>query len=233
MTQITKPSDLEDTIDYHFHDKSRLKLALVHSSTNRRQKDGQAIDNERLEFLGDRVLGLVIADLLLKRFPKDREGDLARRHTALVRKEALARVAEAIRLGDCIDMLDAEAATGGRENPAILANACEAVIAALFLDGGLETVQKFIHTYWNDILEEDTTPPQDNKTALQEWAQGRGLPLPIYKTVTQDGPAHAPMFEIEVIVKNHTPQRAHGTSKRKAEQAAAGALLDVLLDQNK
>jgi len=228
---VAKPENLEKSLDYSFKDKERLKLALVHSSTHRRQKDGSSIDNERLEFLGDRVLGLVIADILLKRFPKDNEGDLARRHTALVRKEALARVATTISLGDYIDMLPAEAASGGRENPAILANACEAVIAALFLDGGLKTAHGFINHHWATLMEEDPTPPQDNKTALQEWAQGRGLPLPIYKTVTQEGPAHAPVFEIEVMVKNHTPQRATGNSKRKAEQAAAGALLDILLDQ--
>lgn len=222
---------LEEELKYVFKDKDRLKLALVHSSTHRRQKDGQAIDNERLEFLGDRVLGLVIADILLKHFPKDNEGDLARRHTALVRKEALARVATGISLGDYIDMLPAEAASGGRENPAILANACEAVIAALFLDGGLSAAQHFIETHWAVIMNEEPTPPQDNKTALQEWAQGRGLPLPLYKTVQQDGPAHQPTFEIEVMVKNHTAQRASGTSKRKAEQAAAGALLEILLDK--
>ncbi len=228
---MKEPAQLEETIGYVFNDKDRLKLALVHSSTHRRKKDGSNIDNERLEFLGDRVLGLVIADLLFNRFPKDREGDLARRHTALVRKEALARVAEMIALGDYIDMLPAEAALGGRENPAILANACEAVIAALFLDGGLNAAQNFITTFWQELVEEDPTPPQDSKTALQEWAQGRGLPLPSYRIIEQSGPAHAPEFIIEVSVLNHTPQRASGTSKRKAEQAAAGALLDVLLDQ--
>ncbi|SCA55095.1 RNase III [Candidatus Terasakiella magnetica] len=230
---MRSPNQLEQTIGYKFEDKSRLKLALVHSSTHRRKKDGSAHDNERLEFLGDRVLGLVIADILLKRFPKDTEGDLARRHTALVRKEALARVSMNIELGQYIDMLEAEAALGGRENPAILANACEAVIAALFLDGGLSVAQDFITKFWAELILEDPTPPQDNKTALQEWAQGQGLPLPDYKIVTQTGPAHAPLFEIEVRVLNHPPQRAQGSSKRKAEQAAAGELLKVLLDQKK
>ncbi len=227
------PAQLEDTIGYAFNDRTTLKLALVHSSTHRRKKDGQSVDNERLEFLGDRVVGLVVADMLFNRFPKDKEGDLARRHTALVRREALARVAETISLGEYIDMLPAEAASGGRENPAILANTCEAVIGAIFTDGGFDAAQTFISRFWADLVEEDLTPPQDNKTALQEWAQGRGLPLPAYKIVEQTGPAHAPVFEIEVRVLNHTPQRAQGTSKRKAEQAAAGALLDVLLDQNK
>ncbi|WP_419796821.1 MAG: ribonuclease III [Terasakiella sp.] len=227
------PAQLEDTIGYAFTNRATLKLALVHSSTHRRKKDGQSVDNERLEFLGDRVVGLVVADMLFNRFPKDREGDLARRHTALVRREALARVAETISLGEYIDMLPAEAASGGRENPAILANTCEAVIGAIFTDGGFNAAQTFISRFWAELVEEDLTPPQDNKTALQEWAQGRGLPLPAYKIVEQTGPAHAPVFEIEVRVLNHTPQRARGTSKRKAEQAAAGTLLDVLLDQNK
>lgn len=224
---------LEKNISYSFVKKELLTLSLVHSSTNRRKNDGQAIDNERLEFLGDRVLGLVIADTLLKRYPRDTEGDLARRHTALVRKEALARVAQDIELGLFIDMLASESAAGGRENPAILSNACEAVIAALFLDGGLSAAQDFITSHWAKIMEEDHTPPLDNKTALQEWAQGRGLPLPLYNMVAKSGPAHAPLFTIEVTVKSYTPQRAEGTSKRKAEQLAAGSLLKVLLDLNK
>jgi len=229
MGQVTLDK-LEKKLDHVFANKDLLVLALVHSSTNRRKTDGQAIDNERLEFLGDRVLGLVIADILLKRYPKDNEGDLARRHTALVRKEALARVAEDIELGLYIDMLPSEVACGGRENAAILSNACEAVIAALFLDAGLSAAQAFISTHWADIMEENHTPPQDNKTALQEWAQGRGLPLPLYNMVGKSGPAHAPTFVIEVMVKGYTPQRAEGTSKRKAEQLAAGSLLKVLLD---
>jgi ribonuclease-3 len=221
---------LEETIHYIFKDKSLLKLALVHASTHKRKSDGTNIDNERLEFLGDRVLGLVVADLLLKRFPKDREGDLARRHTALVRKEALARVAQVIDLGHHIDMLEAEALSGGRENPAILANACEALIAALYLDGGLETAKAFIGHFWADLVEEDHEPPQDNKTALQEWAQGRGLPLPAYRTIGQTGPAHEPVFEVEVSVLNQSPKCGSGTSKRKAEQNAAGVLLSFLQD---
>lgn len=219
---------LEQKLGYTFKDLEVLKLSLVHSSTHRRRKDGQAIDNERLEFLGDRVLGLVVADILFQRYPRDKEGDLARRHTALVRREALAQVAKAIDLGSYIDMLPAEAAAGGRNNEAILANACEAVIAALYLDGGYQEVYRFINSYWESLIAQAPTPPQDNKTALQEWAQGRGYPLPAYKIVRQDGPPHAPIFEIEVSVTNQEPQRAVGPSKRKAEQAAAGLLLSIV-----
>lgn len=222
---------LEEAIGYVFKNKDTLKLALIHSSTNRRRKNGQAMDNERLEFLGDRVLGLVIADLLIKTFPKDREGDLARRHTALVRREALARVATQIQLGAHIDMIMAEAQAGGRENPAILANACEAVIAAMYMDGGLETASKFITSFWSPLMEEDHKPPLDSKTALQEWAQGRALAIPSYQTLSQSGPAHEPIFEIEVRVGDYPVQTATGPSKRKAEQAAAEALLTFLKDK--
>lgn len=224
-------NNLEQDLGHNFADKTLLKLALIHSSTHKRKKDGQAVDNERLEFLGDRVLGLVIADCLLSAFPKDPEGSLARRHTALVRKETLARVAQSIDLGAYIEMTPAEEAAGGRNNAAILSNACEAVIAALYLDGGLVASENFIRSHWLDIMNEDLTPPKDNKTALQEWAQGRGLPLPIYQVVNREGPAHAPHFTIEVCVKGIEGKRATGASKRIAEQAAAGELLKTVLEQ--
>jgi len=222
---------LEATIGYHFKDASILVLALMHSSTNRRQKNGQSMDNERLEFLGDRVLGLVIADILFQRYPSDKEGDLARRHTGLVRREALAQVARDIDLGAYIDMIPAEAAAGGRDNEAILSNACEAVLAALYLDGQYQAAYDFVAKHWEPLMTQAPTPPQDNKTALQEWAQGRKYPLPAYEIVRRDGPPHAPIFEIEVRVQDQDPQRAVGPSKRKAEQAAAGLLLSLVSGQ--
>lgn len=226
----TAPDQLEQRIGYDFQDQSLLKRALTHASTNTLKQNGSKRDNERLEFLGDRVLGLVIAEILFKTHPEEPEGDLARRHTALVRKEALASVAKDIELGEHIIMIKAEETSGGRENPAILANSCEALIAALYLDGGMETATNFIKTHWETLFQETPQPPQDNKTALQEWAQSKGLGLPIYAEMGRDGPDHAPNFEIQVRLPGYPGISATGPSKRKAEQEAAGLMLSTLTD---
>lgn len=212
------------------HSFSRPELAveaLTHSSVL--QGPGtRSASNERLEFLGDRVLGLVVANLLFDRFADESEGHLARRHAELVRKETLARVAAGIGLGPLIQLARGEEDGGGRENPAILADACEAVIAALYLDGGLEAAAAFIRRHWTALIEEDRTPPKDAKTALQEWLQGRGQSLPAYREVGRDGPPHAPVFKVEVAIDDGRSAVAEGASKRAAEQAAAGALLTRL-----
>lgn len=218
------PDRLAELLGYRFSDPGLLEQALVHSSVVPGPGHRPA-SNERLEFLGDRVLGLVVARLLFERFAREKEGHLARRHAELVRKEALARVAERIGLGAYLHLARGEEEAGGRENPAILADACEAVIAALFLDGGLDAAGAFIRRQWLALIEEDLTPPKDSKTALQEWAQARGMALPDYRVVDQEGPAHEPLFRIEVSLEGLPPEVATGTSKRGAEQAAAGALL--------
>src|SRR5206468_3328172 len=141
---------------------------------------------ERLEFLGDRVLGLVVADLLWRRFEDEPEGDLTRRHTHLVRREALARVAEAIELGPHLVLSRAEAAAGAAGNPGILADACEALIAAIFVDGGFAAASSFVRRFWEPLIDEMEEPPRDPKTALQEWAQARGLALPAYELVRSE-----------------------------------------------
>jgi ribonuclease-3 len=180
---------------------------------------------ERLEFLGDRVLGLLVAEWLLERLPEEREGGLARRHAALVRREAVAQVAGSIGLGDHLRLAPGEQASGGRHNLTILGDAGEAVIGALYLDGGLEPARRFVRRHWTALLEESGPARRDAKTELQEWVQGRGLPLPHYAIVQRSGPAHAPEFEVAVMVEGWLPAHASGRSRRSAETAAAAALL--------
>jgi ribonuclease-3 len=210
-------------IGHDFADPDLLERALTHASRNARPGGG---DNyERLEFLGDRVLGLIVADLLYHHFADEEEGALARRFAMLVRRETLAEVAEEIDLGPAVILARGEAEAGGQENPAILSDCMEAVIAALYLDGGLETARSFIAAQWTPRLEADPTPPKDAKTELQEWAQGQGLPLPSYSEVGRDGPPHDPRFTIAVSVEGSEAVEGSGSSKRQAEQAAAEALL--------
>ncbi len=211
---------LEDRIGHRFADRGLLALALTHAGAA-----GGVASNERLEFLGDRVLGLVVAAMLYQRLPEDSEADLARRFVAAVRRETLTEVAEAIHLEDELKLAREPAASRARGRAGMLANACEALIGALYLDGGIEAAQAFIAPRWHARLDVGAPPPKDAKTALQEWAQGRGLPLPAYREVSRSGPAHAPRFEIEVVVEGLAPVRGKGPSKRAAEQAGAEALL--------
>ena len=215
--------DLAKSLGHVFADMTILAEATTHGSA------GKGAGNyERLEFLGDRVLSLVIADMLLKRFPKEPEGDLAVRHAALVRRETLAAVARETDLGAHIILGKGEAESGGRDNPGILADVCEAAIAALYLDGGLDVAAQWIQRHWADRRTRPVEPPKDDKTALQEWAQGRGLPAPVYTVLSRTGPDHAPVFEIGTTVDGFPPARGEGPSKRIAEQNAAGALLDAV-----
>ncbi len=220
-------SKLEHAIGHLFKDRDLLQKALTHASVTTSQRE-RISSNERLEFLGDRVLGLVIAKLLYIQFSGEEEGALSRRFTALVRMEALARVGANIGLGAYLDMSRGENDSGGRENPALLADACEALIAAMYLDGGLDVAQGFILTHWADLLKEDPTPPKDPKTALQEWAQGKNLGLPVYATLERTGPSHAPSFVIAAQISGLPDQSGQGTSKQKAGQAAAQAMLDYI-----
>ena len=220
-----RPDLLEEVLGHRFSRPDLLRQSLVHSSVTTTRRD-RVRSNERQEFLGDRVLALVAADLLYHRFPGEDEGAMARRHAALVRREALARVAEAIGLAQHIVMSEGEEETGGRENSALLADTCEAVIAALYLDGGLQAAAAFIRRQWQPLIDEAKAPPVDAKTALQEWAQARGLPLPAYREVAREGPPHAPVFSVAVSVEGLAPATATGASKRAAEQAAAEVLLD-------
>jgi ribonuclease-3 len=224
------PEALAAILGHSFTQGDLLVLALTHPSAagDAGSDEARLRNYERLEFLGDRVLGLVIADLLIRRFPDEREGRLARRHTQLVRKEALARVARAIDLGRYLTISKGEAEAGGRQNSAILADCCEAVIAALFLDGGMPAAERFIHEYWVPIMEAAAEPPKDVKTALQEWAQARALPLPAYTVVANEGPDHQPVFSVEVSIEGQPSATATGSSKRAAEKAAARKMLEAI-----
>ena len=212
-------------LDHQFDDLSLLERALTHASAADGNYDSHY---ERLEFLGDRVLGLVIAELLFRRFPEEAEGQLARRHTALVRKEALALVAEKIGLDSFLVIAKGEEESGERENPAMLADICEAVIAALYLDGGYEVARAWISRHWSPLVDADLQPPRDAKTELQEWVQARGLPLPRYEVTNREGPAHEPHFTVSVTIEGQSPTQGEGRSKRAAEQMAAKGMLSAL-----
>lgn len=214
-TSIKSGEDLQNIIEYYFDNKELLRTALIHSST------GIAVNYERLEFLGDRVLGLVIANALFERFPEEQEGDLAKRLASLVQGETLAKLAVNISLGDYILLSEAEAAAGGARNDHILADVFEAVIGAIYLDGGFEPCKVLIEKQWEDVFCTMKSPPQHPKTAIQEWAQAKNLPLPLYDVVGQSGPDHAPIFEIKLSVKGCAPITAKGRSRAEAEKAVA------------
>jgi ribonuclease-3 len=224
-----RTAELERRIGHRFAKPALLREALTHSSATRPGRRAPR-SYERLEFLGDRVLGLMIADLLIRRFPDEGEGALSRRHAALVRKETLAEIGAELALGDWLVLGRSEEDSGGRSNPATLADALEALIGALHLDGGFDIAAAFVERHWLQRLEAMIAPPRDAKTTLQEWAQGRGLPLPDYRVVGASGPAHAPSFEVEVMLPGFAAVRAAGGSKRAAERSAAEQLLARLAD---
>ena len=227
--------DLAPVIGYRFARPKLLAEALTHPSAlapehergRSRRKPSQR-GYERLEFLGDRVLGLVIADLLWRRFENEPEGHLTRRLTHLVRAEALARVANAIGLGTHLVLSRAEASAGAAANPGILADVCEALIAAIYLDGGFEKASDFVRRFWQPLIDEMEGPPRDPKTALQEWAQARALALPTYELVGTSGPDHALRFTIAAKVAGRDGAMATASSKRIAEAKAAELLLERL-----
>lgn len=223
---------LYGVLGHEFSNPDLLLQALTHPSAGHRGRPekGKA-GYERLEFLGDRVLGLIVAEMLLARFPAENEGALARRHAALVRREALARVAEAIDLPGHLVLSKGEEDGGGRRNPATLADACEAVIGALYCDGGLSACAAFVRRHWEALMAESERPPQDAKTALQEWAQGLGKALPVYAMKDMTGPPHDPTFEVAVSVEGFPAVVGQGSTKRAAEQAAARALLERVREE--
>jgi ribonuclease-3 len=215
--------DLARALDHRFGRIELLRQALTHPSADGER--GRPSAFERLEFLGDRVLGLVVAEMLIERFPDEAEGDLARRQAALVSRDMVARVARTLGLEDALIVAKGEQEAGGRANPAMLADACEAVLGALFSDGGFEPAARAVRAHWLPLVAESATPPRDAKTALQEWAQARGRPLPGYALLGRQGPDHGPEFHVAVSVEGVPPAEGRGSTKRAAEQAAAAALL--------
>jgi ribonuclease III len=217
-------ADFEASIGYRFDDPALLEQALTHISalTGVRNRAGSY---QRLEFLGDHVLGLVISDMLFRAFAKADEGEMSRRLADLVRKEACADVARAISLGEAIRLGASEANAGGRSRTAILADVCEALIGAVFVDGGYPAASALIERLWSERMRRPARPLRDSKTVLQEWAQARGLPTPAYREVERKGPDHDPEFRITVELPHLAPAEGLGRSKRAAEQAAAAAML--------
>ncbi len=218
---------LETALGYKFKSQPLLERALTHSSV--RGNDAKRADNERLEFIGDRVLGLAIVERLHTLHPTANEGDMARRYNELVRGQACARIAREIDLGPHLIVSPSEAEHGGRDKENILADAIEAVLGAIFLDGGFVKARDVIWRVWTlEPGAESTAGTADPKSALQEWAQGRGLNLPRYGSLERSGPDHAPLFRAEVRVDGYAPAHGTGPSKRAAEQAAASAMLVVV-----
>ena len=215
---------LEATIGYRFADSALLERALTHISALKGAQ-GRAASYQRLEFLGDHVLGLAVSEMLFAAFPKADEGELSRRLADLVRRESCADVARAIDLGAALRLGASESNAGGRSRLAILADVCESLIGAVFLDGGYQAAASFIERFWAARMRTPARPLRDPKTLLQEWAQARGLPTPSYQEVERTGPHHKPEFRVAVTLLNRDPAEGKGRSKRAAEQAAAAALL--------
>jgi ribonuclease III len=215
---------LESRIGYRFTDAAMLEIALTHISALKGARN-RAGSYQRLEFLGDHVLGLVISDMLFRAFPKADEGELSRRLADLVRKETCAEIARAVDLGAAIRLGSSEANAGARTRLAILADVCEAVIGAVYLDGGYKAAEALVERLWQVRMSATAQPLRDPKTVLQEWAQARGLPTPVYREVARSGPDHNPEFRVAVQLPAFTPAEGQGRSKRAAEQAAAAAML--------
>lgn len=224
-------ADLTERLGYQFKQKTLLQDALTHPSLGggkpRRKNAGTAY--ERLEFLGDRVLGLTVAAWLYDLYPEASEGELSKRHAGLVNRVTLKKIAMVLELPRFLRVAKGEQAATQRSQ-SVLSDAIEALIGALYIDGGITVAADFIKRHWLTPLNSQKQPAElaDPKTVLQEWAQARGMPLPVYKVVRREGPAHAPKFVIEVTVRDRPPAEAEGPSKRDAEKLAAAALLAQL-----
>jgi ribonuclease-3 len=217
-------------LGHEFKRPDLLREALTHRSATqgsgrrRAHASNAHASNERLEFIGDRVLGLTMAEWLAERFPREQEGELGRRLAYLVSQPVLAAVAETVGLGSVLSVSPGEAKAGVAKQATVLADALEAALGALYLDGGLDAARDFVRRAWHDAMVEQADPPKDAKTALQEWAQKRGKDLPVYEVTGRSGPPHAPAFTVTVTVGAVDASGTAG-SKRAAEQRAAEALL--------
>ncbi|MEN3930616.1 ribonuclease III [Microvirga sp. W0021] len=222
MAKSPRLTELEKRLGYKFSDKALLERALTHVSAAGAHTGA---NYQRLEFLGDRVLGLVVAEVLCRTFQEATEGELSRRLAELVRKESCAEVAIAWEVGPHLRLGASEMQSGGRKNTAILADICESILGAIFIDGGYNAAKAVIEEAFRERVTAPRRPLHDAKTALQEWAQGLGLPTPVYDLVERTGPDHAPQFRIAARVSGRADSIGHGPSKRVAEQNAAQGLL--------
>ncbi len=219
-------AELEQRIGYEFQDRALLCEALTHGSAVDTGAKRKRRSYDRLEFLGDRVLGLIVAERLFDEREHDNEGELAPLFNALVNRHACARAARAADLGAAVILSPSEEASGGRGKEAILADICESVIAALYLDGGIDAARAFVTQFWGAAFDEVASTPRDAKTALQEWAAAQKRALN-YVVVERSGPEHAPHFVVEARIDGFTPERGEGGSKRDAQRAAAAAFLQA------
>jgi len=224
MSRRKAASSLEQKIGHTFSDRNLLVQALTHVSAIAHGK--VKVSYQRFEFLGDHVLGLAISDLLLREYPRAQEGELSQRLSDLVRAETCAKVAVELDLGAYIYFGNNEARSGGRHKASILADVCEAVIGAVFLDGGYEAAAKFVETCWKERALKSKNRLRDPKTLLQEWGQARGLPPPVYRQIERKGPDHKPVFRIAVELPGIDAAEGEGKTKRDAQQAAASVMLE-------
>lgn len=215
MTDLTA---LENALQYHFRDRAKLELALTHPSMG-------GWHNQRLEFLGDAVLEMCVSERIYAMHPEMQEGAMTQLRQKLVREEKLAEAARAIQLGDYLLMSKGGEVSGGRKNPSVLCDTFEAVLAAVYLDGGMAAAQKIVLRLIGDCSE---TGVNDPKSALQEYLQANGRPFPAYETIGESGPPHARVFTVAVLIEGRETARGQGTSKKRAEQMAAERALKII-----
>jgi ribonuclease-3 len=229
---------LERRIGYRFRDRGLLEHALTHRSRVHEDASGGVFDNESMEFLGDSVLGFVIADMLFRQFPQHNEGQKSKLKASIVSAASLARLGEKVGLGEFLILGRGEEKTGGRRKHALIADCYEALIAAIYLDGGIESARGFIERQFADLIEEARRTgahaafTEDYKSALQEWLQSHDRGLPSYRLAAELGPAHRRLFDVEVLVHGEPIARAEGKTKKEAAQAAARKALELLTNSN-
>src|SRR5688572_18392307 len=225
---------LERTIEYRFRDRGLLEHALTHRSRVHEDASGGVFDNESLEFLGDSILGFVVADMLFREFPQHNEGEKSKLRASIVSAASLARLGERIDLGSFLILGRGEEKTGGRRKQALIADSYEALIAAIYLDGGIEPVREFVERQFRELIAEarrsgaEAAFTEDYKSALQEWLQSNERGLPMYRLIAEIGPAHHRRFEVEVVVGGVAISRAEGRSKKAAAQSAAKLALEAI-----
>ncbi len=227
---INNIKTIHKILGYTFKNNDLLIEALTHPSVNLRSDNGTAFHYQRLEFLGDSIIGAVISDILYRTYSNEPEGKLAQRKAALVSGSTLVEIINKLDIAKYIIMSPSEEAGGGRNSSAIQENVCEAIIGAIYLDGGFEVAYNFINKNWHHYIAALIKAPRDAKTYLQEQTQAKKLGLPTYKLIAQTGQAHNPIFEVEVSVATYPSQRAKAPAKRKAEQLAAKKMLKLIED---
>jgi ribonuclease-3 len=221
----TAVAAIEGRIGHNFADANLLATAFTHVSALKSQRK-RGDSYQRLEFLGDHVLGLIVSDMLYRAFPNADEGELSKRLADLVRKESCADVARSLGLADDIKLGAVGATAGARLRKSVLGDVCEAVIGAVYLDGGYQAAAEFVTRNWTERMHKPRRPLRDPKTVLQEWAQGKGLPTPVYREVERTGPHHDPQFRVAVDLPGLAPAEGVGSNKRAAEKVAASVMIE-------